>query len=112
MHQSHVFETIGDYTCTVAWTISIEFVACMSSENCCAQQEHVIISVCRSIVGILQLKSEQVTEILQNQRNILFIQMLAITLRASKKHFCHLERSYLLLLCGIGYSLLYSILKH
>ena len=29
-----------------------------------------------------------------------------ITLWASKKHFCHLERSYLLLSCGIGYNVL------
>ena len=27
-------QIIGD--CAVAWTSSIEFVACMSSENCCA----------------------------------------------------------------------------
>ena len=26
------------------------------------------------------------------------------TLWASKTHFCHLERSYLLLLCGIDYN--------
>ena len=26
------------------------------------------------------------------------------TLWASKKHFCHLESTYLLLLCGIGYN--------
>ena len=51
------FQIIGDRA--VPWTSSIEFVACMSSENCCAQKYHVMLSVCHSIVEILQSKDEQ-----------------------------------------------------
>ena len=54
------FQIIGDSA--VPWTSSIEFVACMSSENCCAQKYHVMISVCHSIVEILQSKGEKVME--------------------------------------------------
>ena len=67
-----VFQIIGDSA--VPWTSSIEFVACMSSENRCAQKYHVIISVCHSTVEILQSKGEKVMDILQicQQHNILF----------------------------------------
>ena len=36
--------------------------------------------------------------------NTLWYCMLCIILWTSKKDFCHLERSYLLLLCDIGYN--------
>ena len=88
MHQSRVFQIIGDSA--VPWTSSIEFVACMSSENCCAQKYYVMISVCHSIVEILQSKGEKVMDILQTrqQHNILFLRMLAINIEKHTVEFC------------------------
>ena len=83
------FRIIGDSA--VPWTSSIEFVACMSSENGCAQKYHVMISVCHSIVEIMQSKGEKVMDILQTrqQHNILFLRMLAIDIEKHTVEFCY-----------------------
>ena len=84
-----IYQIIGD--CAVAWTSSIEFVACMSSVNCCAQNYHVMTSVCHSIVEIMQSKGEKVMDILQTrqQHNILFLRMLAIDIEKHTVEFCY-----------------------